>query len=101
MQPAREEVVQNLILPASAATRERLARRQDVVALVPALAARVAEVVHVLRRADDREDDRVRARWGLRVDRIACGGGGGQADRDRRGEQGEEEKCSSGCRPVA
>jgi hypothetical protein len=90
MQPAEAEVVQNLTFPASAGECERLLCGQDVDPLVRTARSRVAEIVDVMGGAEDREDDRLR-----RVTR-ACGCRPGQEAGDK-----EEEKGSSGCRPVA
>ncbi len=68
----------------------RTLRRHQVVALVRAAASRRAEVVDVLHRPDDREDDVVG-----HVRRRCTSRPGDGAEQD-----GEQEK-SSGCRPVA
>ena len=62
MQPALADVVQNLILPALDRDDRRLLRRHQVVALMRAAGARLAEVVDVGRGACDREDERRHAR---------------------------------------
>ena len=69
MQPARADVVQNLILAVLGRDRRGAPGRQDVVARMPPLAAGSAPVVEVLGRADEREDDRIgpAAGGGLRV----------------------------------
>jgi hypothetical protein len=90
MQPAETEVVQNLTLPASAASASDFFAGHHVDPLMRAAGARVTEVVGVAGRAEDREDDRLRRAAGPRG--------------RRRGQQAgheEEEEDSSGCRPVA
>ena len=64
------------------------ARRQHVVPLVRALAARVAEVIRVGRRSENGEDD-------PRHRRVRCGGRGSRTEQER--SHGEEQ--ASGCRP--
>ncbi len=73
---------------------EGLARSEDVVPLVRALRARRAEVVGVLHRPDDREDEPRR----LRRARPRAGRPRGPCDRRDRGR---DEDGASGCRPVA
>src|SRR5262249_36125840 len=69
---------------------KRLLRSDDVDALVDPAGTRIAEVVDVVRRAEDREDDR--------LGRVA--GAGGRRPGQQAGNE-QEEESSSGCRPVA
>ena len=87
MQPAREDVVQNLTRPASAASATARHGAMMSFALVTALAAWVAEVVLVAGLAEHGEDE----------PRHLRGRGRGRASGHRKRER--EEKESSGCRP--
>ena len=92
MQPARAEVVQNLIFPSSTATTiDFFGARMSFPSCV-ALRPRVAEVVRVAVRPDDGEDERVGdAARSTEVDAT-------QAGRQQRHENQKDSGASSGRR---
>ena len=88
MQPAREEVMWNLTVPASAASASAWRGAMMSLPSWRTLAARVAEVVDVARLAEHGEDER----------RHLCRGRRGRRPcAEQEHEQSEE--SSSGCRP--
>ena len=91
MQPAVAECVQNVILPGSTATAICRFGGHEVVARVRPFRARLAEVVAVGDRADDREDE---LRYG------AARGGSARRSENCGGDEGGDEYDAEGCRPA-